>query len=340
VLALPAPDRDASGPPKARVAIEVFGSSEHIHLAELIGGGTSLRMSRFDPAFDTFESAVVSAGSMSSGFDEIDGITAGAQVGSSGMGAVVAVRGRGLDAASARFFGAAGATLSISGLASYGASGFRVNPLRTRSDGNVDAVGSQGKQALYLLVRTAAPSNIDYETYFDLKCPDGRAATTSAIDAMVLAPPALSDDDVLVLGRADCAVGRVSMIERISNIRFRGEVAVKDYSMLDLDSNCTDSVSDTACVASYLVATGDASNNAVALTPALSLAHVDANANRVTFLGDETNSSAAGCAALAPTTNFGASLEYPYLVGMSLDAAMAPGIHRIAVDRIFADGDR
>jgi hypothetical protein len=66
--------------------------------------------------------------------------------------------------------------------------------------------------------------------------------------------------------------------------------------------------------------------------------HVDISATNATVTGQEANSAASGAPLFLPSFDFGFSLRYPYLVGWSLDTHEIPGIRRIAIDRIFADG--
>jgi hypothetical protein len=272
------------------------------------------------------------------GFGSIEAMTAGATVGSSGTGAIVAVQGRGTEAPVSQFFGAAGSPLAIVGAGSHSSPGFRVNAITARRDGGIDVAGTEGGQAAYLQVVTQT-GNVLYENYFDLSCPNGTAATTSALDEVIPAPPTYSDDDTLVLGRADCgSVGRVSMIERVSDIRFLASSRIKAYSKVGTSTNCSDSFATAPCISSYLTVTGDAANSVLAMTPNAFLAHVDGNSGTAQFQGDETNAAAIGYPTVVPTSAAGASPEYPYLVGLSLTSDGMPGVRRIAIDRIFTDG--
>lgn len=338
VLALPVPDLDANNTPLARVVVNIEGPSERIYFAELFGGGSMLRISRFDVSLTNFETSAISA-SLSGGFGSIEAMTAGALVGSLGTGAVVAVQGTGTNAIVSQLYGAAGSSLAITGVGSHSSPGFRINDMTARLDRAVDVVGSEGAQALYLQMRTQSPTSTIYETYFNLNCPNGSPATASALDGLVPAPPGDTGDDTMVLGRADCgSAGRVSMIERVSNIDFLGSAHITGYSPAGTSVNCSDGFASAPCRASYLTAAGDAANSLVATSPDAFLAHISGNSGAATFLGDEANAALSGYPLIVPASSTGASLEYPYLIGASLNSAQMPGIRRIAIDRVFADG--
>ena len=345
VIALPIPDVASSGFVSARVVGD--SSTDNVYLAQLNGststfGATDLRITQLNAKAAIIGTDSVSySGSFSFGFGSIEAGTANVAIGSSGTGALFALQGYGSEANVSVFMGAAGSPFNIVKTTSHVNSGFRVNYMTAQSDGTVDVVGTEGSQALYLQLSTGTSPRVEYENYFNLYCPGGSLSTASTVDAIVRAPPSYSQDDVLVSGRVDCGVaGRLQTVARVTSIRFRMSAIISAYSTTP-SSDCGDPVATSYCFTSNLMAVGDAANSALATTTDGSAAHIDANPHASSIEGIEVYAAASAFPLLFASAQFGVSLEYPYLIGMSLNNSSGttqPGIRRIAIDRVFADG--
>ena len=329
------PDVDDNQRAKARLAADTDGTNERIYLAALTGSGSSLVVSRFDPNLDDVDIGVETPLALHYGFGDIEADVAGVPIGTSDTGLVVAVAGNAAEASTSILYGAAGTSFAVKLLAEHTGTGLRINDMNARSDGDIDVVGTQDGSALYMLARTRTGASISNLNVFSLSCPNGTLAPTSVFDA--IAPASGSSSDSLVVGRVDCGSdGLWSVVERIGDIGSGSSARVQSMSTLGTDTNCADGFPTAPCF-SYLATTAAAPDGALAFTPDGFLAHIDAGPAQSDFAGDEANAHAAGYPFVAPTLAFGATLNYPYLVGISSDSGK-PGIRRIAVDRIFADG--
>jgi hypothetical protein len=334
ILDTPVPDIDDHGNVKARIAVSQDGTSEKIYLAAVLGSGSSMAVTRFDPDIHKVEISAVASIGFTHGFGSIEAIATAVSVGSSGNGVLVAVAGNTTETSKSTIYGAAGTSLTMSPLVSHSGTDFRINYVGSRNDGNVDVIGTEGGRARYMLVKPNSTAGIVNASQFDLTCPDGTAATSSVLDGIMPAPDDFSETESLVLGRAQCSGGSFSSIERIADIG--STPSIESVAQLGAEMNCSDAFASAPCF-SYLGATGDTANGVMAFTPDAFLAHLNTSASQLRFSGDEVNAGAFGFPVILPTYLYGAASEYPYLVDMSIHSGQF-GIRRIAVDRIFADG--
>jgi hypothetical protein len=342
---LPAPDFDSvSESFKARVAVDIDATAgtEKIYFMELIADGGVLAVTEFGSDGTELSSNIISSTAFFEGsVASIEAIATGVSLGTSSIGTLVALQGSGAESSSSALIGVSGnvPTTPLSLDVRYVMTNplLRINFMAGRADGAVDIAGTEDKKALYALVDAAAKV-LQVENDFDLACPSGSPAA-SVLDGMARIPPASDDSTVIVTGRVDCGMtGKLSEVARVANITLPISSTVLSASFPEVLPNCDMDFDTAGCESSFLTVPSAAPDTALMLTPGLNLMHVDISGTNANVAGEEANSAASGAPLFVPSFNFGFSLRYPYLVGLSVDAHENLGIRRIAIDRIFADG--
>jgi hypothetical protein len=212
--------------------------------------------------------------------------------------------------------------------------GLRIDQLLSREDGKFDIVGAERGMPMYMLYQASIGATVQ-ENYFPIPVPGcvGAPMASAVMDGLVRDPSLEASGGfgptVLAFGRIDC--GASSKHSWLARVELGSINPTWWVARLDSAGGCGDVLVPCSSSSIGLLSSG----KVYVITPSGYLARRVVT-EPIKNIGRDRLYDAGANIRVQPVNSY-ISLNYPYIVASAKSGSM-PGIARISIDRIFADG--